>query len=213
MKQIILFIFLVCTCKHAYAQQYPLIGQYMFNKLFYNPAFAGTNESMNATVFYRHQWAGFSGAPKTFLFNIDAPIQNQKAGIGLNLMNDSRGVTNQTDMYLNYAYRIPVANETTLSMGIKGGASYFRSGLTNLNPEKDEQIFDENITSALLPKVGFGLYLYNPTFYAGISTPDLVTYDPNKIFASSNGKTFSNRKNYLLTAGYNLYVNELITLT
>ena len=63
------------------AQQEPQFTQYMFNRLSYNPAYAGSNGAICLTSFYRNQWMGLDlmdvsggapSTPQTINFSIDA---------------------------------------------------------------------------------------------------------------------------------------------
>lgn len=55
-----------------------MFTQYMFNETFINPAYAGSKESMNATLLHRQQWMNFSGRPVTTSFSLHGPLMNNK---------------------------------------------------------------------------------------------------------------------------------------
>ena len=71
-------------CEKTMAQQEPQFSQYMFNRLSYNPGYAGSNGAICFTGFYRSQWMGI-----TFT---DAMGQNTGASGGetMNLSFDMR---------------------------------------------------------------------------------------------------------------------------
>jgi hypothetical protein len=50
-------------------QQLPLYSQYLYNKFLINPAVAGSDGYTSFNVTARQQWAGYSGAPRTFSFS------------------------------------------------------------------------------------------------------------------------------------------------
>ena len=62
-------IALVFSCV-AMAQE-PQFSQYMFNRMSYNPGYAGSSGSICAALMYRNQWLGL---------HLDAPNANAKAG-------------------------------------------------------------------------------------------------------------------------------------
>jgi hypothetical protein len=65
------------------AQQEPQFSQNMFNILPINPGFAGSNDAICGNLFYRNQWTGFVGAPKTGLLNVASPVKMLHGGVGL----------------------------------------------------------------------------------------------------------------------------------
>lgn len=215
MKKIKLFILLVSLLQTALAQDLPVISQYMFNKLYLNPAYAGTNEELNANLVIRQQWTGTTGAPLTGIFNVDAPIQNQKAGIGLTALFDKKGATSESGLFLNYSYRLRITSNTNLAMGLKGGASFFRAGYNsndNLNKkDPNDPYFQENVINYFLPKIGAGLYLYNPKYYVGLSVPDLIMYDQKNIISAQTGDARHAPKNYVLMGGTSLFLSDVVT--
>mgnify|MGYP006170416167 CR=1 FL=1 len=121
------------------AQFEPQFTQYMFNEMFINPAYAGSRDQVSSTLVYRNQWVGMEGAPKTQTASINAPLMNRKLGVGLNIMNESIGVTKQFAVYGNYAYRIGVGAKGALAMGIQGGFINHQENLERLlGPNKSE---------------------------------------------------------------------------
>jgi type IX secretion system PorP/SprF family membrane protein len=87
------------------AQQEAMFSQYMFNQLFLNPAYAGTQKYISSTLLYRDQWANWNGAPKTAVLAVDGAFANDKMGWGVVVANDKIGVNNNTDIYANYAIK------------------------------------------------------------------------------------------------------------
>lgn len=223
MKKII-FISLFLSTIGVQAQQFPVIGQYMFNKLFFNPAYAGTNESFNANFLVRKQWfsssAGqFSGAPTTTVFNCDAPIQNQRAGLGGTIYYDQLGVMSETFVALNYSYRLPLTSELTMAMGLRGGVGYIKANYDNSNLHiqntTDTQFETQGKNNQQFsPKVGAGLYLYHPKYYFGLSAPDLLVYDKYSFYKYKDNVSGEEKltRNFIATAGLNLFLSNIANL-
>src|SRR3569833_3388608 len=102
MKRIILpaLLLFMCVFYRAEAQREPQFTQYMFNKLVYNPGYAGSQENICATLLYHNQWSSFhsdldkSQAPVTETFTIHSPLDivpNVDLGVGLHMMKGGRG--------------------------------------------------------------------------------------------------------------------------
>jgi len=81
------------------AQQNVMVSQYMFNGLLLNPAYAGSHDYFSSTLMYRNQWVRVDGAPITSILAVDGPLKNRNVGLGLIIMNDKIGATDQTDIY------------------------------------------------------------------------------------------------------------------
>lgn len=80
-KPIYIFLFF-CLNTALFAQQDEQYTQFMFNKLRYNPAYAGTQESPSITAIARKQWIGLDGAPQSQALTFDLPLLNNRVGVG-----------------------------------------------------------------------------------------------------------------------------------
>lgn len=201
-------------CGGAFAQQEPMVSQYMFNGLFLNPAYAGSQERLSSTLVFRKQWVKFDGAPQTFTASVDAPLVDNKMGLGLVVSNDQIGVTNQTDIVGNYSYNIRLG-EGKLAFGLKAGVAYYNAALTEIiHWDQNDPIFQNDISGQFIPKFGFGIYYYQKAkWYAGISIPTLLAYDGNGAgFSLDINETSFMRRHYLLTGGYIFPVSEKVKL-
>jgi len=204
MKKIYLLIFLLPALMHSglvNAQQESLLSQYMFNGLVLNPAYAGSKDYASITAMFRKQWTGFPGSPVTQSASIHGPLKSKKVGLGLLISNDHVGVTAQTDVYGSYAFHIPMPN-AKLALGIQGGFSYVKSKLSDLTVwDSNDQVFELNTQTNLLPNFGAGIYYYREKFYAGISVPHLLNYDPERTLGIEVKDAFRQTRHYYLTAG------------
>lgn len=181
MKNLLIFIFCLLFAPVLFAQQSPLLSHYMFNGLLLNPAYAGSKEFVSATMLYRKQWAGIEGAPVTYSGSIHGLLKKKKLGLGVYLQQDKIGVTSQTDAYVSTAYHIATGGTGNLSVGLQFGISNFSSEVVKLTYwDPGDKVFDYNTFSNVLPNAGLGVYYYSNLFYAGISSPFIVSYNPNE---------------------------------
>ncbi len=195
---------MVCGCfslPELYAQQHPLFSQYMFNGLYINPAYAGSKEFVSATFIARKQWSGFEGAPSTQIASVHAPLKHKRVGLGAVISNDKIGITNETDFYGSYAFHLPMRNGN-LSLGLSGGFSYFRSQFSDLTFwDQDDPVYETNSLSNVLPNFGAGAYYYSQKFYAGLSVPQILSYDENQALHIKIEKTHKVVRHYFITSG------------
>lgn len=174
MKKSILVIVLVLAGRSLFAQQQAQFSQYMINTNAVNPAYTGSRGALSTLLLHRSQWVGFDGAPVSQTLNVNTPLFDEKMGVGLTLLNDKIGPTRQAGIYGDYAYRINF-EKSSLAFGIKAGADVFRVGFNNLVLiNQQDNNFQQNLQSKLLPNFGFGVYYHSDKFYLGLSTPKLV---------------------------------------
>ena len=137
----------------------------------------------------------------TQIASIHAPLTNKKIGLGAVISNDKIGITNQTDFYGSYAYHIPM-HTGKLSLGLNAGFSYFKSNFSELTVwDTDDPVYESNSLSNILPNFGAGVYYYSEKFYAGLSAPQLLRYDPEQPFHVVVEKVHKLSRHYYLTSG------------
>jgi type IX secretion system PorP/SprF family membrane protein len=200
----------------ANAQQDLLVSQYMFNHLLLNPAYAGSHEYMMATLLYRKQWVDFKGAPETQVASLHGPLGLSQFGWGALISHDKIGVTDRTDAYLNAAYHLKVGEKMHLSMGLRAGGGYYSYKNSDLTYwDEGDPAFEGDRVSKFLPNVGAGLYLYSKKFYAGLSVPTILSYDPTKSLSLdvSGGDVVPHQvRHYFATVGTALELSQDVVM-
>jgi len=198
---IILFI----SLSNIKAQQESMFTQYMFDPITLNPAYTGTTNTLIVNALTRLQWVGLEGAPKTFSFSSHMPISGRKIGLGVTLLTDKVGPVNNTYFTANYAYRLRVNDRLTLSMGIKGGITSYKVGLTDLSIiDQEDPQFDQN-EKKISPNLGFGFYLYEDRYFVGFSVPKLIQTTIDEEYAADDNQL---KRHYFIVGGYNYPINN-----
>ena len=168
-----LMAMLFCTEKIS-AQQDPLYVQYIDNLLVINPGFAGSKADGKMLLVSRNQWVSVEGAPKTYSLSYSTPMKNKNIGLGFSMMNDKIGPQQQTGVYFDYSYFLKVSEKYRMGLGLKGGVSFYRSALSELDPINPDPIFSKDIYKNFLPNLGVGMYMFSENTYFGISIPKLI---------------------------------------
>lgn len=177
-KLICLSLFVIGCFQPIQAQQAPEYTQYMYNTMSLNPGYTGSTEDLEATLLYRSQWVGLDGAPKTANFGILSPISSNKMGLGLNVVNDRIGPSNETLFTANYAYNLNLGVETTLGLGLNAGAKVLDIDWSKGRIlDGNDPIYGQNINNQLKPVVGAGAYLFGDKYYLGLSVPNFLRAD------------------------------------
>ena len=158
---------------------YPVYSQYLQNGLLINPAYAGTRGSLSAFLSYRMQWMGISDAPVFQTASLNAPMKNDKVGLGIMAQFMKFGFTKSQSIYASYAYHIKLG-KGKLSLGLKGGFDRSNTDYTGiLTTTKNDPVFSSNDKPYLLPNVGAGVYYFSDQFFAGASIPSFLNYKKN----------------------------------
>ena len=195
----------------AFGQQESQFTQYMFNTNAVNPAYAGSRDVISALTLYRTQWVGFEGAPSTMMLNVNSPFMNNKMGAGFTVFTEKIGPLKQTGIFSDFVYKIKM-EKSSLAFGLKAGADIFQAGFSSLNTitANDEQ-FRSDVTSKLLPNLGFGIYYKTEKYYLGLSTPKLVQNHINiRSGSSAVSQIGINKMHYYFIAGYVMDVNSFV---
>ncbi len=138
-----------------------------------NPAYAGSEGTLNLRFLGRTQWVGMDGAPTTFTASINAPV-GKRVGLGLSVIADKIGPAKEQNIYADFSYTLPVSEEGRLAFGLKGGFTLLNVDLTSLRLEQSQDmLFSEN-TSEVSPNFGAGLFYYTDSYYVGLSMPNML---------------------------------------
>lgn len=187
--------FLIFFSSQAFSQIDPIFSTYSFNKLYHNPAFAGSDDVRSITSVSRAQWQ-LIDPPLTFLVSYDQHVKKIKSGIGILLMHDRLGPMTISYAGLNYNYQFKTGESSSLRVG------------TQISLLHHSVEFDEYITidpepnmpsgkhSGLKPDVDFGIIYSLKKSYFGISVKHL--FEPVFKFGSF---PYPFRRHYYLTAG------------
>jgi type IX secretion system PorP/SprF family membrane protein len=191
----------------ANAQQDPLYSQYMFNTLAFNPGYAGSADVFTIMALSRHQWVGFDGAPSTQTLLAHTPLNAENMAVGLSLINDKIGPTQQISVFGDFAYRIRVTENSRLAFGLKGGLNMQQTDIASL-PTVDPDPANVNVKGELRPNFGFGLFWHSQLWYVGLSAPKLLENDMSISSGATLLTAMKERRHYFLIAGYVMDVTQ-----
>jgi type IX secretion system PorP/SprF family membrane protein len=161
----------------VYAQQDAQFTQYMYNTVNVNPAYAGSRGVMSAFVLHRTQWVGLDGAPVTNTASFHTPIKGTMLGLGLSVINDRIGISDENDISADISYSIKMSGNYKLSFGIKATANLLSvdfSRLTLRNPGDYVISQQDNIDNRFTPNIGAGIYYHSDKTYIGLSIPHFL---------------------------------------
>jgi type IX secretion system PorP/SprF family membrane protein len=210
----------------ASAQQDPHFSQYMFNKLFMNPAYAGIRQAACFSFIGRQQWAGFDGSPRSAVLSGDLVLpEDWSGGVGFTALYDKLGFEDNAQYTVSFSHHfyIPRNKNRTifdiLSVGIDAGVFSKRVG-----PEGSEQwvattnwMNDQSIPGLLKKSTadfGFGLWYQSRKMFLGASsshlTTQLINEGPQTLSNNvAHDRQYQMARHYFLTGG--MVLNQLHT--
>lgn len=200
-----LVLFLLLLSGVIRAQQDAQFTQYMYNTININPAYAGSREAMSIFALHRTQWVGLDGAPLTNTVSINTPISGSNMGLGVSVINDRIGPSDENNIAVDLSYTINTSERYKLSFGIKASANLLNIDFTKLNKfDKNDYAFDTNIDNKFSPNIGVGLYLHSDNTYVGLSIPNLLETKHFDRYAATgaNSHVAKERMHYYLIAGH-----------
>ncbi len=175
-RMTIILAALMGSCATLVAQHTPLTSQYLFNGLLINPAYAGTRDAFAANLTWRQQWVGFQGAPVTQVLSLHSPIKRSRVAAGILLVNDRIGVSRETGVLTNYAYRIPF-RRGKLQLGFGAGISVLQADWTTLAlQDRNDSQFASDTRGAIRPNFSTGVFYYKKLFFIGASMPFVMSH-------------------------------------
>lgn len=177
MKKILFILAIIQLGVQLHAQQEHHYTQFMYTKMLINPAYAGARGVPSIMGIYRNQWAGFEGAPQSFMVSFNSPFLGERAGVGVNLSHLKIGLQRDFQGSLAYSYDLVAQEDVSLRLGVSGsvrslgmdfaGADPLNIGDPSLNNAKVSEVYGN---------VGAGLYgTFSERIYVGFSVPRIYS--------------------------------------
>lgn len=196
------------------AQQIPVLNQYIYNPMIYNPSRTGIEKDGHLNLGFRRQWANMPFSPTTGTATFDLPLRKTNVGLGLILFVDKTHLTNNIGAALAYAYHLKLSENSRLSMGMTAGATNQRFDFRQsvLWDQGDAATLGSSVGSAVIDLAAGVNYRYK-TFDIGFSIPQLIQNDAkyrNNNVTSDVRYQFS--RHYLANASYLFGKPEKVTV-
>lgn len=182
-KKVVTIIMLIGFICYLNAQQTPVFADYNYNPFIINAAYAGLTENTEVSISNSGFFNQFEGSPKTFSLSGHGAINRKKMGLGAGIIRDQIGVTNSTQFFAAYSYKIFFDLESNrpywklydagvISFGITAGLQQYQNNLAELGIVTDSK-FSQN-ESASIPTVGLSFLFNYSSFYVGVSSPNIL---------------------------------------
>lgn len=186
-KHIILISCLLIQTTRLMAQD-PSFSQYYANKLYFNPAFAGSARCPRLIMQYRNQWPLISGTYVTYSSSLDAHVPILHGGVGMIVTSDKsgKGLLSTTNIGGIYSYEATLGREFSLKLALQ--ATYVQKSV-----DWSQIVFGDMIDSQYgyvyttkekepIPTIGYadfsaGMLGYGTHYYFGAAVHHLTEPD------------------------------------
>lgn len=195
-------VFAMIASLNASAQLDPIYALYFNNPITINPAYAGANNMLNASIQYRTQWAGIASNPTTINFNTHMAVLNNKGGFGIMAMQDRIGDSKSMEFNTMYAYKINFS-WATMSFGMQAGFTRYVSDplLLTIRDSGDPSFNPVRVTNF---NIGSGVLFKGDQWIAGLSVPRMLPASVSQF--GTTIKLYD--QNYYLFGSYSFFVSE-----
>jgi type IX secretion system PorP/SprF family membrane protein len=207
MKKYTVFCWLIITNLSLWGQSDIDLNHHWFWRLDNNPSTIKNNGSVEFDCLGRFQWAGFYGAPQTYMASVSGVVSDINSGFAALAMIDVIGFTQKHVFKGLYSYTFSLSETSMLALGISGGISQNSLAQDKItvvddvaNPDLLTYYLEDN---GIKPDIDFGFtYSFRtpsavkaenkePLFQLGASITHL-----NQIFNTDEYKTVSNYYGY-----------------
>jgi type IX secretion system PorP/SprF family membrane protein len=210
MKKLSTLVLIICAT-HLYAQQDVQYTQFWNNRLYYNPAVAGSENAICLNAGGRTQWVGFDNAPRSQNFTASIPVSLLRGGVGIRVENDQVGFFQDVALAVSYAYQHRFADGSSLGIGVS--ADFRDKGVNTGNwipPEMgqpDPALLSFN-NSNLTTDVNFGIYYNSDRFYVGLSSSRLLRATTELTSFEQGVTGLRSERHFFLMGGYNIFLEN-----
>lgn len=189
----------------ASSQQIPQYSQTVFNQFSLNPATAGIKRCIDATVAYRMQWIGISGAPNSGYLSFSSGIKTKnkkylgvKHGIGGMIERDDIGLFAKTSFNVAYSFQYNFTRELKLALGLSMGAHIFDFRGNNAVTIAPDPSLSGRSNKFYGPGAAFGFWMNGRSFYVGATIQNMIPLKWKGAGFDSKTQT-----HFTLNGGYN----------
>jgi type IX secretion system PorP/SprF family membrane protein len=169
------------------------------------PAFAGHKQGSEIGITSRNQWVSIENAPRRQFLTFSSERKNN-IGLGISVISNKFFVEKSTSFAVDFSYKLSLANDAKILLGIKAGSDFYTLDTGNLTNFSDDPGI-ENFSS-FKPNLGVGVSYFSENLWMSISVPKLFSDredDSYLLLPSSN-------INLYLALGGKLDISDNITL-
>jgi type IX secretion system PorP/SprF family membrane protein len=188
------------------------LAQYSGNQIIYNPAYSGAYDVTAINLSMKKLWVGLPGSPSLISLNAYTPLQRERHAIGMIIQRAEWGALTEFKVHANYAHKIPLADEHSLSLGLQAGLLNYVTDWDKIEYVADwnDRALGEGRQQTYTFDLNLGAFYLTPQWYAGFSVKHLTQPKFDKLIDSlGNTNWYSQtRSQFFLIGGYNYQIDD-----
>ncbi|MEI8193882.1 MAG: PorP/SprF family type IX secretion system membrane protein [Flavobacteriia bacterium] len=193
MRKLSLLILGIWFTLSVYAQQAPNWAWHSMNWAGINPSHHGLNQYVEASLGFRRQWVGFSGAPTVLNATLSIPFNERKSdaamfGVGLNTNIEKNGPFTFSSASLEGAINLKTNKENRLSVGMGMGFTQVGYDPNWVETNQPDVIISKFSTNAY-PLLKLGMSFRTKKALYGLYATDLTPSKWKEVGVSSALRT------------------------
>ena len=193
----------------ASAQQTPEYTFWRQNMSLINPAYVGSTEKTEINIIsYKDQFSGVHDGPVTQSLAVQGSFSD-KVGIGLELVSDRVFIQKETNVFVNFSYKLSFGEGKDLFLGLKAGGSFFNVDFTRLQTQ--DQI-NQGEVSKFNPNFGLGAYYKADKYFVSLSAPRILQAERYEEIAGGVAQEATDATLVMFGGGYYYDLNENIQI-
>ena len=154
------------------AQQDAYLSLYQFNMTLINPAYTGAEGMHVISMNSRNQWSNAEDSPKTTALSYSV-AGGKNVGLGISVVSDQIFIEKQTNITADFSYRLTLANDAALFLGIKAGGNSYSADPSQLRSYRPELDPVKKPLSRFNPNMGVGFYYQSSNYWFSGAMPRL----------------------------------------
>ncbi len=211
MKRIIFTIIVFATLLNLQAQQLNNFSQVLENKYLINPAAVDIGNDRPLFLGYKQMWTGIDDAPSFQYLTYQMLLEDNMGAVGGKVFNYKTGPLRKSGLNLSYAYQFKLGNEMNFSLGLDASFYQFsidKGTFKNLQNANDAVILYGS-DKLIVPDANFGMYLYDKSFFVGISAMQLFG---RRVSLMNDNLDNNQVRHYYLNGGYKFELTRDFTM-
>lgn len=211
-KLVIAVVAFFLSTQFATAQQLPYLSFFDNTGFIWNPAMTAVDYNMRTSIFFRQQWLGFEGAPRTGYVGFEYPWTRQNMSFGGAIITDQTGPISKNGVKLTYAYKLErlLNRDDQMSFGISADFTQFSyDPASEVFNDEGDILLSSGRNSMFFPSVGAGFFYTNNieefddnSFYFGLSATQV--YSTQILLERGN---FDRDMHWFSTIGTKIYLD------
>ncbi len=178
-------LFLLLFPLFVTAQQEPFLTSFRYQMNLINPAYAGAESQNMVAISSRNQWNAVENSPKNQIITFSSQRKNN-VGLGVSIGSSKFFVERNTSTYIDFSYRLSITQNTNLFLGLKGGATFYKSDLLGLTSSGSGVDPAQGLFSRINPNLGVGALLQSESFWLSLSIPRLFSVKNEVDFSATS---------------------------